>query len=112
MSFHAADWMFNKLSFRHTLKFKNLVLVVKNQTGYAQTQNIFLNTLLQSGIIQCKNDHGYLTLNIYMFMYIIKVSFDFKMIKLEQFDVEQHVCSWKKNHHSCFNWYSCNLIAF
>lgn len=31
-----------------------------------------------------------------MFMYIIKVSFDFKMIKLEQFDVEQHVCSWKK----------------
>lgn len=32
-----------------------------------------------------------------MFMYIIKVSFDFKMIKLEQFDVEQHVRSWKKN---------------
>lgn len=31
-----------------------------------------------------------------MFMYIIKVSFDFKMIKLEQIDVEQHVCSWKK----------------
>lgn len=33
-----------------------------------------------------------------MFMYIIKVSFDFKMIKLEQFDVEQQnlVCSWKK----------------
>lgn len=31
-----------------------------------------------------------------MFKYIIKVSFDFKMITLEQFDVEQHVRSWKK----------------
>lgn len=29
-------------------------------------------------------------------MYIIKVSFDFKMITLEKFDVEQHVRSWRK----------------
>lgn len=48
-------------------------------------------------------------------MYIIKVSFNFKIITLEKFDVDQHVRSWNKKtptHHSYFNWYSCNLIAF